>query len=138
MTMAYFADIHGKVVTFSRDVYDIWVSTENPKAQYFTPIADPPEGGVWNGSEWIVLTPAATVPAMVTNLQARLALLNAGLLGAVEDAVKTSANAELKMAWEYAQNFYRQSPALMQLATALQLTPQQLDELFTAASQIEV
>lgn len=76
------------------------------------------------------------VPAQVSMMQARRALLAAGLLDAVNSAV-AQADAETQVTWEYATTVRRQSPFVETLAPALGLTSQQVDDLFRAAVLIE-
>ena len=80
------------------------------------------------------------VPQAVTMRQARLALLGAGLLDqitvaitAIEDPIQRKA-AEIQ--WEFAATVDRSSAFTQQLAAGLNLSEQQLDELFTSASQL--
>lgn len=77
-----------------------------------------------------------TTPNVVTMRQARLALLQAGLLTQVNTAVANmpgAAGDAASIEWEYAQEVRRDSPLLAELVRALDLTTEQLDELFTLA-----
>ena len=71
-----------------------------------------------------------------TPFQGRMALANVGLLATVEAAVTQATDAKTKVAWEYALEWKRNSPLIATLASALQLTDTQIDDLFTAAAQI--
>lgn len=80
------------------------------------------------------------VPQSVTMRQARLALMGASLLddvyaaiAAIPDPVQRKA-AEIE--WEYAQTVDRNSPFTQQLAAGLNLTAEQLDQLFTTAATL--
>ncbi len=79
-------------------------------------------------------------PSSVTMRQARLALLGAGLLDAVEAAIAAMTDATQRRAaeieWEYAQTVDRNSPFTQQLASGLGLTSEQLDSLFTQAAAL--
>ena len=77
----------------------------------------------------------ATVPAQVTMRQARLALLAAGLLGAVETAI-AGAGAAAQIEWEYAQVVERNAGLVPAMATALGMTERQIDDLFIAAAAL--
>lgn len=77
------------------------------------------------------------VPAMVTNYQARAALLNAGLFDAADAAVKASGSAEAVQAWEFANNFYRSSPFVAGLGAGLNLSDARIDDLFRQAATID-
>lgn len=84
-----------------------------------------------------VIEPA--IPASVSMRQARLALLGAGLLVQVGDAIgaldephRTAARIE----WEYATELRRDHPLIAMLGAALELEETAIDALFVAASQI--
>lgn len=83
--------------------------------------------------------PPPTAPQSITMRQARLALLSAGLLAQVETAIdsldepdRTAARIE----WEYALEIRRDHALIASLAAELDLTGQQVDALFIAASGI--
>ena len=73
----------------------------------------------------------------VSRLQARVALLQAGLLPQVEAAV-AAADPIIQMAWAEAIELRRYSPAILGLASALGLTDAQLDDLFRAAALVDL
>jgi hypothetical protein len=79
--------------------------------------------------------PPAPVPEAITPLQARRALLAAGLLDDVETMI-AQAPREARLAWEYAVEIYRNDPTLAMLATSLGLTSDQIDDLFRSAVEI--
>jgi len=98
---------------------------------------------VFVGDGWIVADAepaiAATVPAEVTMRQARLALLAAGKLAAVNAAInalpdppKTAALIE----WEYSNAVRRDAQFVALLGPALGLDAAGLDALFIAASKL--
>ena len=78
------------------------------------------------------------VPQVVTRRQARQALLLAGLLDSVQAAISaiqdTTQRRLAQIEWDDSQNFERQRPLLISLATGLGLTSAQLDQLFVTAS----
>lgn len=83
--------------------------------------------------------PAAPVPTQVTMRQARLALLGAGKLSAVADAIAglpSPAKETAQIEWDYAATVERASPFLKQVAVLLGLDDEALDELFTVAAQL--
>ena len=92
--------------------------------QYAPVVVTPPPVVVING-----------VPQSVTRRQARLALLNAGLLTAVEAWI-AQASPAVQIDWECAQEIQRDWPAIAEAATALGLTDAQLDDLFAAAGTL--
>ncbi len=71
-----------------------------------------------------------------TPFQGRMALSDAGLLAGVQAAVDAG-DEKTKVAWEYALEWKRMSPMIASLATALNMTDTQVDDLFKAASQIQ-
>lgn len=74
-------------------------------------------------------------PASVTPRQVRLLLLQKGLLPQVETLVSQSGEAA-KITWEFALEFRRNDALLLQLAAALGLTEEQLDNFFIEAASI--
>jgi hypothetical protein len=71
----------------------------------------------------------------VTMRQARLALLDAGLLPAVE-AFIAEAGEEERIEWEYATEVYRDNPLFARVAEALDLSDQAIDQLFATAAAL--
>lgn len=81
------------------------------------------------------VAPLPAVPKVVTMRQARLALLEAGLLSQVEAAVQ-QAGAEAQIEWEYATELRRTHPLTQSLVQSLGLTETQVDGLFTQAASL--
>jgi hypothetical protein len=79
--------------------------------------------------------PPPPVPESVTPAQARVALLNAGLLASVKSAVD-QADDETQIWFEFALEWRRDNPVLAQLGTTLGLSEGQIDNLFRAAAEI--
>lgn len=73
---------------------------------------------------------------VVSRFQAKAALMQAGLLDAVEAAV-ANGDALTQLAWAEAMEMRRNSPMIATLADDLDLTPEQVDDLFRAARAIE-
>lgn len=81
--------------------------------------------------------PVILVPSQVTMYQARAALIQAGLFQQVDTDIQSLGSSSLEyQAWEYATNFYRNSPFIVSLGTQLGLTSDQIDQLFIAANNI--
>ncbi len=100
--------------------------------------------GMWYTSDDAAVTaliagfvpPAPPVPTIVSMRQARLALLAAGMLTTVDNAVAAmtgTAGQEAQVEWGYAPMIDRSSPLVASMAGILNLTSAQLDSLFTAA-----
>ena len=80
-------------------------------------------------------TPAVSIPSIVTMRQARLALLQSGLLSQVNAAV-AAADEATQITWDYSSEVHRNHPFVATLAAALNLSDAQLDGLFTLAASL--
>lgn len=81
--------------------------------------------------------PGAVPPLLVKMCQARLALLEAGKLAAVNAAIAAMPSPQKEAAqieWEFASHVERQSPFLQGLAAAINLDEADLDQLFILAA----
>lgn len=91
---------------------------------------------VWQGGAWSAAP--AYVPEAVSRFQALAALHLAGHLDQVEQVMADPQTDQMaRLAWANAQEFRRTSPTVAFMAGALELSEQQLDELFISAGQIE-
>ena len=79
--------------------------------------------------------PLPPKPSLVSMRQARLALLQSNLLDVVNSAIQNGNEAD-KITWEYATEVNRNDSLVQNMATALQLTETQLDDLFLLASTL--
>jgi hypothetical protein len=120
----------------------------------YTPDGSVPTGAVrcteeqaaaWQGSTLenglIVAGPPIppAVPTQVTMRQARLALLAAGKLSAVDTAIAALSSPqkeEAQIEWDYSSTVERNSAIVALLGPALELDDEALDALFTAASKL--
>lgn len=98
------------------------------------------EGEPFTGEEngkWVIRTaaPEAVVPNAVTPRQARLALLQLGILDEVEAAVE-QAETSVRIEWEYAIEIRRDNALLAQMAGSLGLDSDALDQLFVSAAEL--
>lgn len=73
----------------------------------------------------------------ISPLQARLELLAAGKLDAVEAAIATQP-VEVQLAWKYATEFDRTSPLLNGMAQAVGIAPAELDAMFANGKKRKV
>lgn len=73
------------------------------------------------------------VPKSVTMRQARLALLQAGLLAQIDAAITEPA---ARIEWEFAATVDRSSALVQQMSASLGLTTTQLDDLFILAATL--
>lgn len=93
-------------------------------------------GMVRDGDGW--KTPAPPAP-VVSMRQARLALLKAGKLSAVQaaiDAMPSPHKGVAAIEWEYSTEVRRDGPLVVQLTPALGLTDAQMDDLFALAGTL--
>lgn len=88
-----------------------------------------------NFIEPVVPEPEPYIPESVSMRQARLALLQSGLLATVDAAIASGTEAD-KITWEYATEVNRSDALVDNLSVALGLSEQQLDELFILASTL--
>lgn len=80
--------------------------------------------------------PAPPGPTVVTMRQARLALLQAGLLHKAEEAIASLEGLDgdaARIEWQFASQVRREQPLVQQLAIVLGLDEAALDDLFTQA-----
>lgn len=76
------------------------------------------------------------VPQSVTMRQARLALLQAGKLSAVDAAIAGMVGVEgdaARIEWEFSSEVKRNQPLVLALAPVLGMTSEQIDQLFIVA-----
>jgi len=81
--------------------------------------------------------PPPPIPATVTRFQALATLAAGGYLDTVHAYIDTLPRSNItRLAWENAADWERTSPTLNALATMLNLTSAEVDDLFVAASQV--
>jgi len=79
--------------------------------------------------------PTPSPVTQITMRQCRLQLLSMGLLDDVE-ALITQADRAVQIAWEYSTTVPRDSVLVVTMGTALGLTEQNMDQMFTSASAL--
>lgn len=80
---------------------------------------------------------ASQIPSQVSPYQARVALLDAGLLPAVEQFIASPTCPEkARIAWEYATIINRHSVFITSIGKLLNLTEEQIDDLFRYAGNV--
>lgn len=83
--------------------------------------------------------PLAVTPSRITMRQARLALLQSGLLSQVDSAFAAMTGAEgeaSRIDWQFAQTVERTHPLVATMTAQLSLTTQQLDDLFALGATL--
>jgi hypothetical protein len=87
--------------------------------------------------DYLAAQAEAAKPKSVTMRQARLALLEAGLLDNVQNTVagmQGPEGAAARIEWEYSSTMVRSQPLITAMAAALKLTDADVDALFLSAS----
>ena len=83
--------------------------------------------------------PINGVPQAVTKRQGRQALVLAGKLSLVQQAIDALPEPQrtlMQIEWDDSTEFHRQRPSLIQLGTAIGLTSQDIDNLFIQAAAL--
>ena len=78
--------------------------------------------------------PVIIIPQVITMRQARIQLLEVGLLDDVEALVTLDRKSQIE--WEYASEVYKQSPLIEAVKGVLNLTDTQIDNMFVEASKL--
>jgi hypothetical protein len=104
------------------------------------PAAGSAIGDLWDGQSFTKPEPVVVVPRSVSRRQARLALLDAGLLASVQPAIDAvqdaTQRAKMQIDWDDSQEFQRDHPTLLALGSALGLDSAGIDALFSAAAAL--
>jgi len=74
--------------------------------------------------------PSPEVPQSLSPVQARLVMNRRGLREQVEALIQQSGNQDIKDYWEYSMSIERNHPILLDLAAQLEITSEELDEMF--------
>ena len=110
--------------------YETLIEVEQPKQEGFHAVEVAP---INNVQTWELREIPKEVPQTITPLQAKLQLLEIGLLDDVEAMV--SADKKVQLYWEYASVIERDNEILLMMTAQLGLTEDMLDELFINASK---
>ena len=96
----------------------------------------PQDGWYWFDTfdEALTYFASTNFGTILTPRQARWVLLDEGLLDAVEEIVKL--NRKYDIYWEYATEIRREDSILLQLAAALGITDEKLDEMFIKGAKL--
>lgn len=112
-----------------------WLN-DNPPSKWHRSISQ----GVSFDNSKIVVTinyegEPSIVPDAITPRQARLALLNAGLLDQIEQAMKSMDKAT-NITWEFANEIDRSDPLLEAIGKQFRLSDLEIDNIFRLASEL--
>jgi len=111
-----------------------WILTENVLTWLDEKQTQPTDAEI--DAEIINIQAKADKPQTVSMRQARLALLQGGLLSTVETAIVNGTDDVMKIEWEYATEVNRDWTSLISLTTTLGMTSVQLDDLFLLADSL--
>lgn len=117
---------------------ELYFNTEHRYLQAH-PVPKGPQWRVATEADIQSVADALIVPTSITRRQARLALLHAGKLSAVESAIATIADPTHQMAAqiEYENaTWERGNPWIEQLGVQIGLTPADIDQLFITAANL--
>ena len=113
--------------------YEFLVETTAPKQYGFNAIEVEP---INNTQQWKLIAKVVPVPQMVTMRQIRLALLQNNLLEPINTAISNGTDEAMKIEWEYATEVRRDFDSLITIATSLNMTLLELDDLFILANTL--
>jgi hypothetical protein len=83
------------------------------------------------------IAPPTPIPSTVTRFQALAVLAAGGYLPTIRTYIATLGEDNItRLAWDHAADWERTSPTLNALATMLNLTSTEVDDLFIAAAQV--
>ena len=108
-------------------------------AQFQEVNADCQAGMVLEDGVWVSAPVIIPIPQEVTMRQARLALLDAGLLSSVQTAINSlqePAKTKAQIEWDYSNALQRGNSFVATLGAALGLNDEALDNLFITASKL--
>jgi hypothetical protein len=127
----YFSPYTGELI--NTDAPSDWMGRTEQAPPEFDPKT---QGAFFVDGAWQVITaaaPQAPVPTSITMRQARLALLQAGLLTTVNAGVSSMGQAA-QIEWEFAATVDRTSTLVGTLAAALGLNSAAIDALFLVSA----
>jgi len=85
------------------------------------------------------IEPPPPIPQSLTQRQARVVLIRAGYLATVETVIANMPGVsgdEARITWEFATEIRRDDPLLVQISGLLNLTTEQIDQMFIDGSTI--
>jgi hypothetical protein len=117
-----------------RDADGAFIPFDPANTDYQTYLAWVAEGNEPNP----YVEPPAPIPQQVPMWAVRTVLHNHSLFDQAQAAVTASGNVAIQNVWEYGNFAVRNSAAIATLATTLNLTSDQVDELFKEANELTV
>ena len=121
------------IVTDQAQVDPFTIFSTNYAEQFIEALDEVTFGWSYEDGEFIAPPPPPIVIPVLTMRQARLALLDAGLLDEVEAAITTPEN---RIWWDYSTTVERNHPLVDAVLTALGKSPEEIDEMFIEAAKL--
>lgn len=113
------------------------IESATPPGGNWVPCTTQGPGWAFDGQTWTAPVSSSQVPESVDMWQARLALLEAGHLAAVEaliEAMPSPQKDAAKIEWEFKTRVRRNSPLVTYMAVNIPLTSAEVDQLFIEAA----
>ena len=136
---------YDEMFTFIGEVVKDTIYEPFPVASTNVQVPDLADGefAVFNGNDWVIVTERpekpVKVPHVVTNAQARLALLQSDSLSSAQAALDGMSEPDRTAAlieWEHRPTVERNSALVLSLAETLGLTDAEIDSLFILADTL--
>lgn len=128
--------VAGNIVEIDGVPTQTWVVQDmfSDTAEYtdFEGVVHPAKTKAEYEAEYLAQLARANVPTSITPRQARLVLLKYGLLDDIEAMIST--DRELGIWWEYSLDIKRDDVRLVTASNSMNITPEQLDQMFIEAS----
>jgi len=110
-----------------------WIETPQPQYDPST------ETCTWENCQWVVSPIVISVPQLIPNWSLRSQLQIMGLFDSVQTMIDNLTGTQKIVAvqqWEYGNQVERNHPLVIQIGTELGLTSEQIDQIFTDASNL--
>ena len=129
----HYVYLTNNIVTDQAQVDPFTIFSANYAEQFIEAPSEVTFGWSYGDVEFIAPPPPPIVIPVLTMRQARLALLDAGLLDEVEAAITTPEN---RIWWDYSTTVERNHPLVDAVLTALGKSPEEIDEMFIEAAKL--
>ena len=129
----HYVYLTNNIVTDQAQVDPFTIFSANYAEQFIEALDEVTFGWSYEDGEFIAPPPIPIIIPVLTMRQARLALLDAGLLDEVEAAITTPEN---RIWWDYSTTVERNHPLVDAVLTALGKSPEEIDEMFIEAAKL--
>lgn len=129
----HYVYLTNNIVTDQAQVDPFTIFSTNYAEQFIEALDEVTFGWSYEDGEFIAPPPMSIIIPVLTMRQARLALLDAGLLDEVEAAITTPEN---RIWWDYSTTVERNHPLVDAVLAALGKSPEEIDEMFIEAAKL--